>query len=120
MPRSTYSGYELGQHEPTCETICRLAELYRIETDFIIGKGFVDPYSDDITEHYFQCKGFNDLGMENITKTMNAIAAEADKVEKSRIRKPPVMAKVTTTGDIILLSKVGSEGRAKTPFWGCL
>ena len=70
-------------HEPTCETICRLAELYQIETDFIIGKGFVDPYSDDITEHYFQCKGFNDLGMENITKTMNAIAAEADKVEKS-------------------------------------
>ena len=83
VAKTTYSGYELGQHEPTCETICRLAELYQIETDFIIGKGFVDPYSDDITEHYFQCKGFNDLGMENITKTMNAIAAEADKVEKS-------------------------------------
>ena len=63
--------------------VLRLAELYQIETDFIIGKGFVDPYSDDITEHYFQCKGFNDLGMENITKTMNAIAAEADKAEKS-------------------------------------
>ena len=83
VAKTTYSGYELGQHEPTCETICRLAELYQIETDFIIGKGFVDPYSDDITEHYFQCKGFNDLGMENITKTMNAIASEADKVEKS-------------------------------------
>ena len=40
-------------------------------------------YSDDISGHYFRCKGFNDLGMENITKTMNAIAAEADKVEKS-------------------------------------
>lgn len=40
-------------------------------------------YSDGISEHFFRCKEFNDLGMENITKTMNAIAAEADEVEKS-------------------------------------
>ena len=31
VAKTTYSGYELGQHEPTCETICRLAELYQIE-----------------------------------------------------------------------------------------
>ena len=80
VAKTTYSGYELGQHEPTCETICRLAELYRIETDFILGKGFVDPYSDGITDHYLQCKGYEDVDMESIAKAMGAISAEAESV----------------------------------------
>ena len=36
-----------------------------------------------ISGHYFRCKEFTDFGTENITKTMNAIAAEAAEVEKS-------------------------------------
>ena len=82
--RTLIIGERLGYLRETAglsqQDVC---EIIGVAKTTYSGKGFVDPYSDDITEHYFQCKGFNDLGMQNITKTMNAIAAEADKVEKS-------------------------------------
>ena len=34
----TYSGYEKGKHEPTLETLVRLAHLYDVDLDFLIGK----------------------------------------------------------------------------------
>lgn len=82
VAKTTYSGYELGQHEPTCETICRLAELYKIDTDFILGKGFVDPNSEEVMEHYLQCKGYEDLEMKSLAESMALIAAEQAEAEK--------------------------------------
>lgn len=34
----TYSGYEKGKHEPTLETLVRLAHLYSVSLDFLIGR----------------------------------------------------------------------------------
>lgn len=78
---TTYSGYEQGKHEPSLETICRLASLYSISADFILGVGFHDPYSDDITEHYLQCKDYNDLDMENLQESMVEVAIEQQQIE---------------------------------------
>lgn len=33
----TYSGYENGHHEPNIETLVRLAHIYNISVDYIIG-----------------------------------------------------------------------------------
>lgn len=78
VAKTTYSGYELGQHAPTCETICRLAELYKIDTGFILGAGFNDPNSEEIMEHYLRCKGYDDLDMRSIAESMSVINAEAE------------------------------------------
>jgi len=33
----TYSGYETGRHEPNIETLVRLASLYNVSVDYIVG-----------------------------------------------------------------------------------
>lgn len=73
---TTYSGYEQGKHEPSLETICRLADLYGISSDFILGVGFQDAYSDDIVRHYVDCKDGRDLDMESIRESMIHVAIE--------------------------------------------
>lgn len=82
VAKTSYSGYELGQHEPTCEIICRLAELYKIETDFILGLGCVDPDSEEIMEHYLKCKGYEDLEMTSLAESMALIAVKQAEIEK--------------------------------------
>lgn len=32
----TYSRYELGQHEMTIETICKLADYYNVSVDYLL------------------------------------------------------------------------------------
>lgn len=78
---TTYSGYELGQHEPTCETICRLAELYHISTDFIIGLGAKSVDPDREMADYIQHKAVQDFKMENVKQSMAKVIDEAEKLE---------------------------------------
>ena len=74
IAKSTYSGYELGQHEPSAETICRLAELFKVTTDFIIGKGYM---TTDLDENaimdYISKKLDNDYNMDSLQSTMEQI-----------------------------------------------
>ena len=64
IAKSTYSGYELGQHEPSAETICRLAELFLVTTDFIIGKDYMSEKRDQ------------DFEMDELQTTMARIENE--------------------------------------------
>lgn len=36
--QTTYSKYELGIHEPTLETLCKLADFYGVSVDYLIGR----------------------------------------------------------------------------------
>ena len=81
---TTYSGYEQGKHEPSAETVCRLAELYNISADFILGVGFNDPYDERIGEHYVECKGTDDLHMERLHDSMVQVAIEQHELEGDR------------------------------------
>lgn len=38
IAQTTYAGYETGKHEPNIETLKKLAELYKISVDYIIGR----------------------------------------------------------------------------------
>ncbi|MEG1753268.1 MAG: helix-turn-helix transcriptional regulator [Christensenella sp.] len=46
VAQQTYAGYERGAHEPTIEVLIRLAEIYRVSVDYLIGR-------EDSTPHYF-------------------------------------------------------------------
>ena len=38
MDRSTYAYYETGKTEPSLKTIFKVAELYKVSTDMILGR----------------------------------------------------------------------------------
>ena len=38
VKQATYSGYESGKYEPTIETLCKLADYYKVSIDFLIGR----------------------------------------------------------------------------------
>ena len=78
---TTYSGYELGQHEPTCETICRLAELYDIDAEFILGTGAKAVNDETLMEQYVICKGAYDMNLESVRKSMEKVRIEAEELE---------------------------------------
>lgn len=38
LARSTYTGYESGYREPDGDTLSKLAELYEVSTDYLLGR----------------------------------------------------------------------------------
>lgn len=36
--RVAYTLYETGKNQPTCESICKLADLYNVTTDYLLGR----------------------------------------------------------------------------------
>ena len=38
LSRSTYTYYELGKRQPSLQTLSRLAELFRVSTDYLLGR----------------------------------------------------------------------------------
>ena len=77
IAKSTYSGYELGQHEPSAETICRLAELFLVTTDFIIGKGYMtEELDNEALVDYMSEKRDQDFEMDELQTTMARIENE--------------------------------------------
>ena len=40
MSQNCYSSYENGRTEPNIETLCKLADLYKVSIDYLIGREF--------------------------------------------------------------------------------
>lgn len=36
--QATYAGYESGKHSPDPETIVKLAEIFKVSTDYLLGR----------------------------------------------------------------------------------
>ena len=50
IAKSTYCGYEIGTSEPTLDTLCKLADLYSVSLDYLVGREFNNQFgymSDD-------------------------------------------------------------------------
>lgn len=75
----TYSGYEKGKHEPTIETLVRLAHLYNVSVDFIVGKNDFGGEID--AEEYYESvednESFKDLQIQ-----MMEIKEDLDRIKK--------------------------------------
>ena len=40
VKQATYSGYEIGISEPTIDTLCKLADMYQVSLDYLVGRKF--------------------------------------------------------------------------------
>lgn len=38
ISRSTYGKYETGDREPSLEMLCKLADFYKVTTDYLLGR----------------------------------------------------------------------------------
>lgn len=38
IPYTTYRNYEIGRNEPNIENLCKLADLYNVSVDYLIGR----------------------------------------------------------------------------------
>lgn len=81
---TTYSGYEVGQHEPTAETICRIAELYKIAPEFILGKGAKTKNDERMPEQYITAKDANDLDMDTVKNAILLVKAKAENFSEEK------------------------------------
>ena len=74
----TYSGYEKGKHEPSLETLVRLAHLYDVTLDYLMGKHIHDAEETAVEE----------VGniSENVRllELVNVLAEKVDRLEKQR------------------------------------
>ena len=42
LTQNGYSSYENGRTEPNIETLCKLADLYNVSLDYLVGREFKD------------------------------------------------------------------------------
>ena len=40
VAQTTYAGYELGKAEPTIDTLCKLADIYDVSLDYLVGRDY--------------------------------------------------------------------------------
>ena len=70
---SAYGNYELGQREPTIESLCKLADYYGVTVDYLIGhdiKSIIDRPDSAIAENFIREFGdfFSDETFQNYIK----------------------------------------------------
>ena len=75
VKQATYSGYESGKYEPTIETLCKLADYYKVSIDFLIGR----EWNNDIgylTSTQIECVNMiKQLTETNLIKVMGYLSA---------------------------------------------
>ena len=44
LSQQTYAKYELGQLEPSIDTLCKLADYYGVSLDYLVGRDFANEF----------------------------------------------------------------------------
>ena len=44
LTQASYGRYETGIHEPTIDTLCKLADFYSVSLDYLVGREFNNKY----------------------------------------------------------------------------
>lgn len=50
IAQTTYAGYETGRHEPSADTLIKLANVYEISLDYLVGR-YVDAEPNEMPYH---------------------------------------------------------------------
>lgn len=75
VKQATYSGYENGKYEPTIETLCKLADYYKVSTDYLIGRKWNNDIS-YLTNKQIECVNMiKQLNETNLIKLMGYLSA---------------------------------------------
>lgn len=73
VSRSAVSSYENGTRSPNNETLVKLATIFNVSTDFILGHPHLSDSSDELAEFFFQIKNLldtSDLSNDNKTQVL--------------------------------------------------
>lgn len=95
IAQSTYAGYETGRHEPNISTLLRIANLYGVSLDYIVGRydntpteNIPEPFLDEII--YLNSE---DRKQENIEimvdlhkEKQNSLLQKRNRVKKNKPR----------------------------------
>ena len=76
IARASYAQYETGKNPPTTESIIKLAELYRVSTDYLLGVNFTEV----LKTGYLQ-------GKEDGKETAEQIIANLEKPKRVRKKR---------------------------------
>ena len=84
LSTSTIGMYEQGRRQPDNETLLRIAEIFDVSIDYLLGKTEVkkyeQPYDDDLEEVLFsKAKDLTDDEKKTILNVINAIKKDVDK-----------------------------------------
>ncbi|MEX1029581.1 MAG: helix-turn-helix transcriptional regulator [Paenibacillaceae bacterium] len=50
MAKSTYAGYESGYRQPSLDTLQKMAEIFNVSTDYLLGKAEGDLVSEEMAD----------------------------------------------------------------------
>ena len=77
MSQSTYQHYENQRAEPSIETLCKLADLYGVSLDYLVGRQFVNEVgylTEEQKNVVFAIKKLNDANINKIlTQTLKML-----------------------------------------------
>ena len=69
MTQSTYQHYENKRSEPSIETLCKLADLYGVSLDYLVGRQFVNEVgylTEEQKNVVFAIKKLNDANLNKL------------------------------------------------------
>ena len=86
ITRQAYSFYESGKREMSFESLCMLADLYHVTTDYLLGRSDVTnaPFDDDEINIIQTYRIIDERAKETIK---NVLSFEASRTEKGRAIK---------------------------------
>lgn len=80
MARASYAQYETGKNMPTTENIIKLAEIYRVTTDYLLGVSFADA----MKVSYQQGAEWGNQAGDMVANTIEESLAKRKRVRKSK------------------------------------
>ena len=90
ITRQAYSFYESGKREMNFESLCMLADLYNVTTDYLLGRSDVTnaPYDDEEIGIIRTYRSLDNRAKETIK---NYLSFEASRIEKDKAAKKTAM-----------------------------
>lgn len=110
---STYCGYEYGQREPSPTSLVKLAQLYHVSTDYLLGVDEPSPErklriilasNSPRRKELLEKMGFRDfkISAPNVDETVEDGLSPAEIVEQLSLRKARAAAKKNRPDDLVI------------------
>lgn len=77
VARATYGSYEQGNRQPDFDTLERLADLYGVSTDYLLGRNETGNYTENNELDYYKNKIINEFpDIDLAFKDMESLSAD--------------------------------------------
>jgi len=83
IDQSTYGKYELGKREPDYETVCKLADLFGVSVDWLLGRTMVKKPIDTIAAHH-EGDEWTEEELEDIEKFKEFVRSRREREQNNK------------------------------------